>query len=197
MISRLMFFVRYNTPASFRIITLIITVSLLVFTAYRAVPFDVKQQYINNTTLKFSYFKEWLHYTVRSWSFMPSEDTHIIRPLRRTFGNFDGMTSDGRVVLRLYNQDGISRVSAELADLIFIDVARAAAQLNKYKRQQVAVDYYQYESNGELHDCVVIWVRDEPINKELVDLGVAKPFENPPTNIVNEMMKTYYWSLLK
>jgi hypothetical protein len=104
------------------------------------------------------------------------------------------MTSDGRAVIRLW---GITignekQIVAEFAALKLVNVSQAAKLVNQYKRQQVLLDYYVYEQNGERRDCIVVWLDESPINAMLIQIGAAQPDENPKTNITNRLMQAYY-----
>lgn len=196
MIERIFFFINYNVAKP---VQWLIIISLLGGAAYYVesiVPPSIKSDYMASVQSRYYNFSKYMHYTFRDYHYSNTDGSHIVTPVHRTWANIDGMTSEGKVVLRLYGEDGITRLQAELSDLDIIDYVAAAELINRHARKQVKVDYYQYEVDGILHDSVVIWIDDTPINQALVEIGSANPLETPPTNIVNEMMRSYYWSKL-
>lgn len=125
-------------------------------------------------------------------------DKHSETPAEHFVAEILGVTSDGHVVFTRGSENGTVQVEAELADLNILDLEGTTKIINRYKGKRVFVDYYQYEENGVIHDCVVIWDEFEaPINVEVVERHFAEPIEKPPTNVVNMLMASYFWKVFK
>lgn len=151
------------------------------------------------TTLspKLAAFSEAVHWSTRAFLYDGHKNTDV-RPARHFTAEILGMTKDAHVVFKMATPDGYQKVVAEFADLLITDVVNTTMMINRYKGRTLYVDYYQYELDGTVHDCVVLW--DEfstPLNLELVQRQFAKPVETPPTNIVNTLMASYYWRKVK
>lgn len=46
-------------------------------------------------------------------------------------------------------------------------------------------------------DKAVVWIEGKPLNITLIELGIATPDPNPPTNIVDLAFASYYWTQFK
>lgn len=137
-----------------------------------------------------------------SWStkafFYDGHKSTAVKPVKHFTAEILGMTQDGHVVFKMVTPEGYKKVVAELADLLITDIHSTTILINRYKGQTLFVDYYQYEQDGVVHDCVVLWDEfSSPLNLELVQRQFAKPVKTPPTNIVNTLMASYYWRKVK
>jgi len=173
------------------IIAVLVVFAFLIFNSRAVFQYHFKgvEKYSQNLS-------QYLKYQYRELSF--EKDGLITKPVSRSWVNIEGFTNDGHIAIRIYDENGgISTVTAELADLNVTNKHAAAVLVKNYFRQQAEVDYYEYEKDGELHRCVVVWLPDgRPLNLLLIEEGLATPTIKPPTNIVNKLMVAYYKGLL-
>ena len=132
-----------------------------------------------------------VYYSIKAYM-LDGRDADWVSPESHFVAEVKGLTTDGLVLLK-NNRDEI--IEAELADLILLDKELVAKKINDLEFSQIYVDFYQYKKNDELHSCVVLWNENgSPINKQLIDEGIAKPIKTPPTNIVHQLFARYYIS---
>ena len=135
--------------------------------------------------------KNAVYYSVKAYV-LDGRDAEWVSPQKHFVAETKGLTKDGLVLLK-NSRDEI--IEVELADLILLDKKAVAKKINDLEFSQIYVDFYQYKKDGELHSCVVLWNEyGEPINKILIDEGIAKPINTPPTNIVHQLFAQYYLS---
>lgn len=139
---------------------------------------------------------EWLrnvngfvYWEVRAMRYDGSDSAHS--PVRTSWANYDGITHEGALLLRVYDDNRVSQITALLADLELKDLNGVARYLQQYKRANVKVDYYHLIKNDK--DYVVMWTQNGvPLNLKLIEAGLAHPMDTPPTNLVNTLMAQFY-----
>lgn len=125
--------------------------------------------------------------------FAPSEGEKIGDPL---FGRIEGLTEDGRVVLKIANGRKWLSVARPLAGVEIRDNYRAAMHLRSLKDITAQIDMYAASTEGNSQSAVV-WVRGRPVNLVLVEDGLARPEPNPETSITDAAYAAYYWRLAR
>ncbi|MGL4755794.1 MAG: hypothetical protein ACRCXB_25850 [Aeromonadaceae bacterium] len=133
--------------------------------------------------------KGYVYWQVRAIRYDGQDSAHS--PVKTSWANYDGMTHDGALLLRVYEDKRVGQITALLADLDIKDVNGVARYLQQYKRANVKVDYYHLIENDT--DYVVMWTQNGvPLNLKLIEAGLAHPMDTPPTNLVNTLMAQFY-----
>jgi hypothetical protein len=182
---------RHNQPALYVVIKFFMYLSLTCVVCYGT------WHSFQAVSPKAKLLTEAVYWETRAFLY-DGHDNKNVRPVKHFTAEILGMTKEAKVVFKMSTPEGSKNVHAELADLIITDIESTSKILNRFRGQIIYVDYYQYQLDGVVHNCVVLWDEFEsPLNLELVERQFASPIENPPTNIVNSLMAGYYWRKLK
>ena len=133
--------------------------------------------------------KDWVYWEYRALRYDGHDSPHS--PLRNAWANIDGLTKEGKVLLRVYEDGIVRQITPYFADLELADKKNMAIYINGLNKANVMVDYYHLEQTNE--DYVVVWLEDgSPLNMFFVQQGWATPTNRPPTNIINTLMAQFY-----
>lgn len=133
--------------------------------------------------------KNWLYWEYRAFRYDGNDSPHS--PLSNAWANIDGLTKEGKVLLRVYEGSTVRQITPYFADLELVDKKNMAIYINGLNNANVMVDYYHLEETDE--DYVVVWLEDgSPLNMFFVQQGWATPTNRPPTNIINTLMAQFY-----
>lgn len=131
-----------------------------------------------------------LHYALR-WQFRAwIHPTGAPAPPRRLFGNVLGIEADLRLIASVAAETTYQHRYFEVADAKIVDLLGTARFLAQHRLDEATFEVYAGNQ-------AVIWLNGQPLNVLLVELGLAIPDPNPPTNIVDQTFAAYYWSIVK
>lgn len=106
----------------------------------------------------------------------------------KIYGNLVGISKDGRMAVSVVEGEAwVERVYA-IADTQLTDLVGAAKLISSLVTKNVRIDLYSM-------DRAVFWIDGVPLNVRFIEMGVARPDPNPPTNIVDAAFATYYWNI--
>jgi hypothetical protein len=103
------------------------------------------------------------------------------------YGSVIGINAEKRVVVSIPRNDRFVTQSFQLANVVVTDLEATAAIISRNRLSNARVDVYG--------DAAVIWIDDTPLNVDLVKLGLARPAQDPPTNIVDRAFAAYFWNV--
>jgi len=96
----------------------------------------------------------------------------------------------GSVVSSLPEGDRFEEFTLHLADVIIDSPVIAEAVIDSVRLKDARFEIYDKNK-------AVVWISNKPLNVALIEMGAAKPDPNPPTNIVDSVFASYYWSQFK
>ena len=108
------------------------------------------------------------------------------------YGQMEGLTSDGRLVLRIADGAEWRQMALPFAGISLVDLYRSAIHVRALSGTSARFDIYD-EPREESRYSVVVWVHQKPVNLGLVEEGVAKPEPKPVTSIMDIAYAHYYW----
>lgn len=109
---------------------------------------------------------------------------------RVLYGNMEGVSRDGKLILTVPNGSQWVRYNFALADTVITDIYGVAQRVGALRLEDAKFEVY-------LGDQAVVWVRGVPFNVKLIEDGVATPDPSPPTDIIDLAFATYYWNIVK
>ena len=112
------------------------------------------------------------------------------------YGQLAGLTSDGRVVLKVADGDVWKRMALPLAGIKIDNLYRAAIHIKGLEGISAKIDVYR-EPRKEAPYSVVVWVHQKPVNLSLVEDGYARPEPKPVTSIMDLAYAHFYWRRAK
>ena len=191
MFSKVFASLRYNLSAPMYYFILTIFITFLVLTLVFGVFHAKESRFISEATSKAYVLKQALIWQYRAVRYDGMDKAGVETPHSSVPGTIEGMTKEGKLVVRYPYEGRFVDEAFEMADLKLINVEFVAKYVNDFKLQSINIDIYKTKST----DLVVIWMQSgKPLNLMLIEEQLATPVENPPTNIVNLLMAAYYWN---
>lgn len=177
--------VRYDHPGVFRgvVACAVVVGAVLAFLALPESPL-LRAMGITGAQKRISAAANGLYWEARAWLGTPGTETPV-----RLYGNMEGLDRAGRVIVSIAEGDHWVKRHFALADAQIEDMYGAAQIVGALRTEHATFDVY-----GE---SVVAWIHGVPVNIKLVEAGVARPDPHPPTNIVDRIFATYYWTVAK
>lgn len=108
------------------------------------------------------------------------------------YGQMEGLTSDGRLVLRIADGAEWRKIALPFAGIKLVDLYRSAIHVRALSGTSARFDIYE-EPREQSRFSVVVWVHQKPVNLGLVEEGVARPEPKPVTSIMDIAYAHYYW----
>ena len=108
------------------------------------------------------------------------------------YGQMEGLTSDGRLVMRVADGAEWRKMALPFAGIKLVDIYRSAIHIRALSGTSARFDIYE-EPREESRFSVVVWIHQKPVNLGLVEEGVARPEPKPVTSIMDIAYAHYYW----
>lgn len=106
------------------------------------------------------------------------------------YGSIEGIDETSALVVSIPSQDKYTRRVFRLANTEIMDLYGAVQAIGAFRMETARFDVYN-------DDNAVVWIRGTPLNVRLIETGIAKPADKPPSNIFDRAFAAYYWRLAK
>lgn len=131
--------------------------------------------------------KEYIYWRLRTFAFTDGQEAE--KP-KRTYGVIDGLTSQGLLIVKLYEDGQIRPSFLKLADTVITNRGKFRSAAQSISGMDVVFDLYDNDKSA------VVWINREPWNITLIKLGAMAADSNPLTNIVDKAFAEFYWRKL-
>lgn len=177
---------RYDHPGVYRLL-LVMTSTSTLFVCFMLLP-DVpmlRAMGISVLQQRFSASANGVYWSTRAAFNENGAGRH-----EQVFGNVEGVDQNGKLIVSIPRGDKWTQEILTLANAEITDLYGVAQIVGSLRMENARFDVYE-------QGAVVAWIRNTPLNVKLIEAGVAKPAERPPTNIFDLAFATYYWGLAK
>lgn len=177
---------RYDHPGVYRLV-LVVAATLTVFVSFMLLPDApmLRAMGISGLQQRISASANGVYWSTRAAFNKDGVGQH-----EQFFGNVEGVDQSGKLIVSIPREDKWTRQTLVLANAEVTDLYGVAQIVGSLRMENARFDVYE-------QGAVVAWIRNTPLNVKLIEAGVAKPAERPPTNIFDLAFATYYWGLAK